>query len=436
MLIRGGHIIDPAQSINQMGNMLITDGEIAWIGKGNAEPPISEYDSLDAGGMVVCPGFIDLHCHLRQPGFESKETIESGTGAAAKGGFSTVCCMPNTSPPLDSPELIGYVMDEADKAAHTRVLPIGCITTKRHGKEPAPMKEMAAAGAAGFSDDGDPVADDGLMLEALRISNETGLPVIDHCENKEMTEGGVINQGAVSERLGLKGMPAAAEETIIARDIELAKKAGGHLHIAHVSTAGSVDIIRRAKGSGVSVTAEVTPHHLLLTDESITGNNADYKVNPPLRTIYDIEVLIEGLNDGTIDIIATDHAPHTVADKKQPFEKAPFGISVFETALASLMTLVHENKLSLSTLISKLTSEPAQILARRLKNTGSLKTGTVADITVFDPDREWVVDTDNFLSKGINTPFAGRLLKGRVMITFYGGKITYKENSIEVINNN
>ncbi|MFC2070952.1 dihydroorotase [Chloroflexota bacterium] len=433
LLIQEGRIIDPGQGIDEIGSLLIKEGKISWFGKGNIEPPSSDFDIIPAKGLIVCPGFIDIHCHLRQPGFEDKETIATGTKAAAKGGFSTICCMPNTVPPLDNRDSIRYVIDEAEKIGSIRVLPVGCISKGRRGEELAPMKEMADAGATGFSDDGDPVMNDDLMLEALRISSEIGLPVIDHCEHTGMTEGGVMNQGKVSDKLGLKGMPSASEDIMVARDIDLARLGGVHLHIAHVSTAESVNIIRRAKKAGIKVTAEVTPHHLILSEDTITGYNTSAKVNPPLRTDKDISALIEGINDNTIDAIATDHAPHTGAEKQQSFSDAPFGISGFETALGSLMSLVHSEKLSLNTLISKLTCEPARIIANRQANLGTLAVGDTADIAIFHPDIEWLVKTDDFVSKGKNTPLAGARLKGKVMATIYQGKISYKDTSIKIV---
>jgi len=432
LLIQGGHIIDPAQGINETGSLLIAGGKISWLGKGDIEPPLSDFDLLNARELVVCPGLIDLHCHLRQPGFEEKETISTGTKAAAKGGFSTVCCMPNTDPPLDSKTAIAYVKAEAKKEGAVRVLPIGCVSKGRAGEELAPMKELAAAGVVGFSDDGDPVLNTGLMIQALRVSNEVGLPVIDHCEHTGLTGGGVMNRGEVSFELALPGIPPAAEDIMTARDIALARLTGGHLHIAHVSTEESVNIIRRASEQGINVTAEATPHHLTLTEEKMRGYNTNAKVNPPLRTQRDIEALIEGLRDGAIDIIATDHAPHTGAEKRRDLTSAPFGISGFETALGSLMGLVHGGKLPLITLISKLTCEPARIIGDKFGRLGTLAAGASADITIFDPDKEWVVETKSFVSKGKNTPLAGTRLKGKVMATISGGKIVYKDDRIKI----
>jgi dihydroorotase len=378
---------------------------------------------VEVRGMVVCPGFIDLHCHLRQPGFEGKETIATGTRAAAKGGLTTVCCMPNTKPPSDKAEVVEYVKSVAAKEGMVRVLPIGCITKGREGSELADFGELSVSGVAAFSDDGSPVMDSLIMRHALEYSQSSGLLIIDHCEDLAFSQDGVMNEGSVATKLGLKGMPAAAEESMVARDIRLARLAGGRLHIAHVSTAGSVKLIRGAKEEGLSITAEVTPHHLTLTEEAVIDYNTNAKVNPPLRTAEDVEALISGLKEGVIDAIATDHAPHTVKDKDCDFTTAAFGISGFETALGSLMGLVHRGKLDLVTLISKLTHEPASFL--RWSDLGTLKPGALADVVIFDPNAEWAVNPDEFVSKGKNTPLAGAVVKGKVIATVYGGVVVY-----------
>ncbi|MFC1954603.1 dihydroorotase [Chloroflexota bacterium] len=432
LLIKGGRIIDPGNGIDETGSLLIKGNKISWLGKGEDTPHRSDYDVLTGKGLIVCPGFIDLHCHLRQPGFEEKETIETGSQAAAKGGFTTICCMPNTNPPLDNVPAISYVKDEAEKTGLVRVLPIGCITEGRSGSKLAPMTELAEAEVIGYSDDGDAVMDGQIMLEALRFSYQSGLPVIEHCEHKTLASEGVMNEGRLSFELGLKGIPGAAEEIIVARDIALARITGGWIHIAHVSTEESVNIIQQAKRSGIKVTAEVTPHHLTLTEEGVSGYDTDAKVNPPLRTAKDVRALIQGLRDGVIDIIATDHAPHTEAEKSTGFNEAPFGISVFETAVGSLLNLVHEGQLSLSTIISKLTCEPAKMLGNRYNMTGTLSRGAPADITIFDPDKEWRVDTKKFVSKGKNTPLKGKILKGRVMMTIYKGKPVYQDKTVKI----
>jgi dihydroorotase len=428
LLIKKGRIIDPGQGIDEAGSLLISEGKISWRGE---TPPRPDYDVLHAEGLIVCPGFIDFHCHLRQPGFEEKETIATGTQAAARGGFTTVCGMPNTNPPLDNPAIIDYVKSVATKEGVVRVLPIGCISRGRKGEELAPMSELASAGVVAYSDDGNPVKSPPLMRQALDYSHALGLPVIDHCEDTALSAGGQINEGVISLALGLRGIPAAAEETMVHRNLALARQLPGcHLHLAHVSTEGSVELIRRARQQGIPVTAEVTPHHLTLTEEEALGYNTSAKVSPPLRTKRDNQALIQGLKEKVIDIIATDHAPHTKADKQCEFALAASGISGFETALGSLMGLVHEGQLSLTTLIARLTAGPARLLNDT--KLGTLSLGAPADITVFDPSKEWLVDTRAFASKGKNTPLAGSVLKGKVMATIYQGKLVYKDDSIKL----
>jgi len=432
LLIKGGRIIDPSQGIELTGSLLISEGKISWLGKGEEAPPPTDYDILNAKGLVVCPGFIDLHCHLRQPGDEEKETIASGTAAAARGGFTTVCCMPNTNPPLDNQTAIEFIKSKSGSEGVVRVLPIGCISKGRKGEEISEMGELASSGVIAFSDDGEPAQNSYLMRQALDYSRAFELPIIDHCEEKALTEGGQMNEGIISTKLGLRGIPGAAEEIAIARDLALAELTGGRLHIAHVSTEGSVELIRRAKEKGIKVTAEVTPHHLTLTEERVIGYDTNAKVNPPLRTKQDVKALIQGLNDDTIDIIATDHAPHTEADKLCEFDLAPFGISGFETALGSLMSLVHNGDIKLANLIAKLTHEPAKIIGNRYGSLGTLATGAPADVTIFDPNLEWVVDTKDFASKGRNTPLAGERFRGKVMATIYQGNLAYKDDNIKI----
>ena len=423
-------MIDPSQNYDAIGDLFIADGKIRWLSTEESEPAPENCQIVHARGMVVCPGFIDIHCHLRQPGFEEKETIYTGTRAAARGGFTTVCCMPNTEPPLDTGATVQHIMGVAANEGVVRVLPVGCVSRDRAGSELADLGELSTCGVIGFSDDGNPVADPLLMRRALDYSRGSGLPVIDHCEDLNLSAGGVMNEGVVSSRLALKGTPPAAEEDMVARDIELARATGGRLHIAHVSTAGSVALIRRAKDEGVRVTAEVTPHHLTLTEEAVAGYNTNAKVNPPLRTARDVQALIAGLKEGVIDAIATDHAPHTDADKRCDFENAAFGISGFETALGSLMRLVHRGELDLVTLVSKLTHGPASFLSR--DDLGTLKAGATADVTIFDPDAEWLVDPSSFVSKGKNTPLSGSVLKGRVMLTVVGGAVAYSNNTTPI----
>ncbi len=432
LLIKGGQILDPSRGTDEIGSLLIVEGRISWLGSREITPPKSNYNILHAQGLFVCPGFIDLHCHLRQPGFEEKETIATGTRAAASGGFTTICCMPNTDPPLDNWATIDFVKRKAVREGVVRVFPIGCVTRNRAGNELTSMSELASCDVVGFSDDGSPVMNSEIMRRALDFSRESGLPVIDHCEDIALADDGVMNEGEVSARLGLKGIQGEAEEVMVERDLELARITRGWVHIAHVSTRGSVEFIRHAKERGVRVTAEVTPHHLSLTEEKVIGYNTNAKVNPPLRTENDIQALIEGLKDNVIDIVATDHAPHTQHEKRRDFTLAPFGISGFETAFGSLMTLVHSGKLILATLISKLTCEPARIIGDRYGKLGTLAIDSPADVVLFDPDREWLVDTNQFVSKGRNTPLAGFTLRGKIMATISQGRLVYKDESVEL----
>jgi len=428
LLIRGGRIIDPSQEIDKTANLLIKDGKISWLGDG--APPEEDYAVMDAKGLIVCPGFIDLHCHLRQPGNEEKETIASGTWAAARGGFTTVCCMPNTNPPLDNEAMLNYVRTVAAREGIIRVFPIGCVTLGRQGKELVDLNELEMNGAVAFSDDGAPVSTKDIMRRALEYSRDFNRPIIDHCEDISLTKGSQINEGVVALEMGLRGMPAAAEELIVKRDIEIAKETGGHIHIAHVSTEGSVDLIRAAKEEGVHVTAEVTPHHLTLTEEDVLKYGTLAKVNPPLRTKKDTIALLRALNDSVIDIVATDHAPHTKADKDGEFEKAAFGISGLETALGSLAGLILKSELSLNNMIAALTVGPARVLG--YAKLGTLETGAPADVCIFDLHKEWKVDTEKFASKGKNTPLNGQKLKGKVMATLYMGRPVYMEEGLKI----
>ncbi|MEK7282064.1 MAG: dihydroorotase, partial [Chloroflexota bacterium] len=413
---------DPSRGPEQKADLLVVEGKVAWVG--NGEPPDAKAISLDASGLILCPGFIDLHCHLREPGFEDKETIASGSQAAARGGFTTICAMANTNPIVDSEGSLDYVRRRAAEAGVIRVLPVASLSRGQQGQELVEMAVLAKAGAVAFSDDGQPVVNAQLLRTALEWSLALGLPVLEHCEDRAFP--GVMNEGWVSARLGLRGIPAAAEESMVARDIALAELTGAHLHLMHLSTAGSVELVRRAKEKGIPVTAEVTPHHLTLTEERVMGYNTYAKVNPPLRTRRDQGALLQGLRDGVIDAIATDHAPHTETDKKVEFDHAASGISGLETALSSLLTLVERGELDMMTLISRLSLDPARILGRE---GGSLKPGAVADITLFDPNLEWVVEAGALASKGKNTPLLGERLKGKVVATLVAGRIAYKHPS-------
>lgn len=439
LFIWGGRMVDPGRAVDRVGDLLITEGLVAEEGEiiGNGLPAavLSRASQLDARGLVICPGFIDLHCHLREPGFEAKETIATGTRAAARGGFSTVCCMANTEPPLDTPAAIHLVKQRAAREGAVEVLPVGCVTLGRSGLELSDMPALAEAGVVAFSDDGDPVASSHIMRQALTCTRDLGLPVIDHCEDKALSNSGVMNEGRISASAGLRGIPAAAEEVMVARDLALQKLTGGRLHIAHVSTRGSVELVRRAKEDGAPVTAEATPHHLTLTEERVLDGtqsssfNASAKVNPPLRTEEDVKALVEGLRSGIIDSIATDHAPHDQADKNCGFDRAAFGISGFETAFSCLMDLVHREEISLTLLISRLTRDPARIIGRdgRL---GTLRAGVPANIALLDLDREWTVSARDFASKGRNTPYESCTFKGKVVATLVNGRIAYLDESL------
>ena len=429
VIIRGGRVLDPANGFDAVGDVIIHDGVVAEVAKAGGK---ASGETIDASGLVVCPGFVDIHTHLREPGFEHKETIESGTLAAARGGFTTVCAMPNTEPPADSAGAIEYVLRTAAACGAVRVLPVGCVTRGRAGHELAELAELAAAGAVAFSDDGSPVADATIMRRALEYAGMLKVAVIDHAEEPSLAAGGVMHEGWVATRLGLRGVPAAAEETMVARDIALAAETRTHVHIAHVSTAGSVELLRAAKARGVAVTAEVTPHHLALTHEAVLTGPAEggplaydtnAKVNPPLRTPEDVVACVAGLLDGTIDCIATDHAPHATQDKLCEFDAAAMGISGLETALALCLTA-----LPLETVVERLTIAPATVLglSRHVPGIGTLSPGAPGDVTLIDPATEWTVEPETFASKGKNTPLAGRRLTGRVAGTVYGGKVVWQ----------
>jgi dihydroorotase len=428
ILIRSGRIIDPSQGINKIGDILIEKTRIRSLGE--AVRPGNDCEVVDAHGMVVCPGFIDLHCHLRQPGYEYKETIASGTAAAARGGFTTLCCMPNTDPPIDNKTLVSYIRQTAEREGLVRVLPIGCISRGRKGEELVNMIEMAESGVIGFSDDGSSVGNARLIYWAMEYSRQLNIPIIEHCEDETLADGGQMNEGIIATKLGLQGIPRSAEEVIIARDIILAGEIGAHVHIAHVSTRGAVELIRSAKKRGIKVTSEVTPHHLTMTEDWLSGYNTNAKVNPPLRTQDDIDALLEGLNDGTIDVIATDHAPHAANDKLCEFAVAAAGISGLETAFGSLMELVHDNKISFELLIEKLTTAPAGIISKNHAGLGTLSTGAIADLIIVNPEQKWVVDVNQFVSKGKNSPLNGKTLQGKVLMTIYNGKMVFRSEGI------
>lgn len=420
LIIKNGIIIDGISNSETKANILISAGVIKEI----ADKDFSEQDAtvIDASGKLVLPALVDMHCHLREPGFEHKETISTGTLSAVKGGFGSVCCMPNTLPVNDNATVTTFIIRKAFSEGLCKVYPIGAITKGQKGQELAEMGIMYEAGCKAFSDDGHPVTNSLLMRRALEYSKVFDVPVISHCEDISLVDGGVMNEGVVSEALGLKGMPAEAEQIMVARDIMLARLTGARLHIAHVSTEGSVKLIRQAKAEGINVTAETCPHYFTLADDSITNYNAYFKVNPPLRTHKDIEAIKEALADGTIDVIATDHAPHHKDEKRLEFDKAPFGISGFETALSLSYELVRQGVLSLSSLINKMALAPAKIMKL---SAGTISVGASADITIFDPQVEYVVNPEEFASKGKNTPYAGMTLRGQVVMTIVSGNIRY-----------
>ena len=439
ILIRHARIVDPSRQLDRVGDLLIGSGEITDAGRLGPDRIPNGCRVIDGTGLVASPGFIDLHCHLREPGFEYKETIAAGSKAAAKGGFTTLCAMPNTDPPIDNAAVVDFIHQKARQDSLVRILAIGCVTKGRKGHELAEMEELASSGVVAFSDDGDPVYDANLMRLALIYSLDLGLPISNHCQERSLSCNGVMAEGPVATHLGLDGIPAAAEETMIARDIALAEATGGRLHVAHLSTAGSVPLVREAKARGLSVTAEVCPHHLTTTDQWVLGRKGEpttaagglaydtsTKVYPPLRGQRDVDALIQGLADGVIDCVATDHAPHDLTSKQVTYQEAAFGISVLETALGSLLQLVHSKKLSMGAMVDRLTTGPARVLGETYSDLASLEAGTAADIVLFDPEQEWTVDTAEFESKGRNTPLEGTMLKGRVVATFASGNIIYQ----------
>ncbi len=418
VLIKNGHVIDPSQDIDGDKEILIEKGKIKGLypkGKGPASDRI-----IDASGCIVIPGLVDMHTHLREPGFEYKETIQTGSMAALKGGFTSICCMPNTNPQNDTKTVTEYILEEAQKNGVCTIYPIGAITKEQRGEELTEFKTLNNAGCIAFSDDGNPVTNSLIMRRALEYSKIFNVPVISHCEDLKLSEGGVMNEGFISTILGLRGIPNAAEEIIVARDISLCELTGGKLHIAHVSTEGSVRSIRDAKARGITVTAETCPHYFCLTDESLKNYDPNLKVNPPIRTGRDVEAVKEGLADGTIDVIATDHAPHHKDDKNKSFDDAAFGISGLETAFALGLQLVSQGTLDLKQLIAAMSLTPSNIMGIKK---GTLKVNSDADISIVNPEKEFTVNSSRFLSKGKNTPFNKWHLKGIVKMTISMGKI-------------
>jgi dihydroorotase len=421
LLLRGGRVIDPSRDLDQTADVLVQDGTIAAVGAALGIPDGA--DVREVRGLVVAPGLVDVHVHLREPGNEDVETIASGSRAAAAGGFTAVCAMPNTDPVTDNQAAVGFVVRQSARAGFARVYPIGAISVGQRGEHLSEFGEMVAAGAVAVSDDGKPVASSHLMRTALAYARTFGIPVADHCEEPTLAAGGVMHEGLVASRLGLKGIPAAAEEIMVARDTLLAELTGGHVHLCHMSTRGSVELIRRAKDQGVRVTAEVTPHHLTLTDHACEGYDTHAKMNPPLREAADVAALRTALRDRVIDCIASDHAPHAYDAKEAAFDDAPFGIVGLETAFAVAYTeLVEGGVLALPALIERMSTAPARAFGLP---GGSLRPGGPADLVVLDITAHWTADPTAFVSKSRNTPFAGRALIGRAALTVVGGQVVH-----------
>jgi dihydroorotase len=422
LLIRGGRVVDPSQGIDRVDDVLVENGAVAAIGGGG-----SAEETIDAGGLIVCPGLVDMHVHLREPGREEDETIATGARAAVAGGFTSIACIPNTEPPIDTQANVEFIHQKAARADACNVFVVACVSRNREGKELAEIGQLVEAGAVAFSDDGAPVSDAELMRRAFEYCRMFDKPILAHEEVLELSRGGVMNEGLVSLVLGLPGMPAAAEDVMIGRDIALAEVTGGRLHVMHVSTAGGVALMRAAKARGARVTAEACPHHFTLTDESLRGFDSNFKMSPPLRTAADVDAIIAGLVDGTIDCIATDHAPHAREKKMLELDRAPFGILGLETAVGLAVTrLVVPGRIGWPRLVEAMSTLPARILGI---NRGTLRPGAIADITLIDPDRSWRVDVNAFQSKSVNSPFHGWTLQGRAVATIVGGRVKYRLGS-------
>lgn len=425
ILIKGGKVVDPGRFVG-VGDVLIDQGKVLAVGP-NLQAPAGS-TMIEAKDRLVLPGFVDLHVHFREPGFEYKETIQSGSAAAVAGGFTTVCCMPNTNPVNDNQAVTEFILERSRIAGLANVWPVGAITKGSEGKELAEIGDLRRSGCVAISDDGRPVMNSLVMRRAMEYALAFDLTVVDHCEDLHLAEGGCMNEGLVSTELGLPGIPSAAEDVMVARNLSLSELTGARLHLAHISTAGSVRMVREAKARGIKVTAEACPHHFTLTEEVVRGYNTHAKMNPPLRTRDDVRAIKEGLRDGTIDVIATDHAPHATQEKQQDFTEAPFGIVGLETALSLTLGLVEEGVMSLEQAVEKLTSSPAAAFG--LKK-GTLAVGADADVTIVDQQAEWVVDPGKFRSKSRNTPFVGWKVKGRVLTTIVGGLVVFQAGPLE-----
>ncbi|HEV7590024.1 MAG TPA: dihydroorotase [Longimicrobium sp.] len=425
MMIRGGRVVDPSQGVDAVLDVLLAGGRVARLGESLDAPEGAEI--VDAAGLVVAPGLIDVHVHLREPGGEHKETIASGTRAAVAGGFTAVVAMPNTDPPVDSPAAVGFVRAQGERAGGARVFPSGCITLGQHGEQLTEMGELVGAGAVCVTDDGRPVMNAGLLRMALEYSRSFDLPVALHEEELTLSRGGAMNEGIIATRLGLTGIPNAAEDVMIARDLILAELTGARLHIQHVATRGGVDLVRAAKARGVRVTAEASPHHFTLTDESVEWYNTNAKMNPPLRAAADRDAVRQGVADGTLDVIATDHAPHHYDEKEQAFEDAPNGIVGLETAVGLAYTeLVATGLMDLATMVERMSCAPARAMRLDERGLGSLREGAQGDVTLLDPHLEWTVDPAAFQSLSRNTPFGGRRLRCRAVRTIVGGRTAWE----------
>ena len=420
-LLKSGRVVDPSQGLDEILDLLLVDGIVASIGKDISGP--EDADVIDCSGLIVSPGLIDVHVHLREPGEEHKETIATGVQAAVAGGYTAVCAMPNTDPPIDDPAAVGFIVAEGRKAQAARVYPVGCISVQRAGENLAPIGEMVDAGAVAITDDGNPVMNSGLMRLALEYAQAFGIPVVDHPEDLGLSAGRHMNESIVSTRLGLAGKPNAAEEVHIVRDLLLAELTGGQIHLQHISTEFGVDAIRQAKARGVRVTAEASPHHLVLTEEAVEGYRTEAKMNPPLRAAKDVAAVRAGLADGSLDVIATDHAPHHYDEKESAFEDAPNGLVGLETAIGIIMTdIVSEGVIDIATMIDRMSCGPARAFGLP---GGTLSEGALGDVTVIDPDLSWTVDPNAFRSKSRNTPFTGRELKGDSNRTIVGGRTVW-----------
>lgn len=424
LLIINGHVIDPAAGQNSGKNVLIENGKVAaWLDLN--EPAPTGVEIFDASGLVVAPGFIDMHVHLREPGQEHKETIATGCAAAVAGGWTSVCPMPNTHPVNDNAAITRYIIEQAERSGLANVFPVGAITKSSDGLELAEMGEMKAAGAVAVSDDGQPVPNAGIMRRAMQYARDFDLPVIDHCEDKSLSNGGVMHEGRISLVLGLKGIPALAEELDVVRDIVLAEETGVHIHIAHISSKGAIEAVRRAKNEGVRVTCEVTPHHFTLTDRAVEGYDTNTKMAPPLRSEDHLDAILQGIQDGTIDAIATDHAPHHSDEKALEYDRAPFGITGLETAVGiTFNELVHKGLIDLSRMVEMCSTNPARIF--KLDGRGTLRPGSIADVTILDPSRSWEFDNARSFSKSRNSPFDGWKFSGGPVATIVAGRIAYR----------